>query len=86
MLVGYAHVSTIDQNPALQIRELKAAGRERMLTEQASGRQRGRPGLQSRSQRRAQLKCSPASTRSCEGRSLILHCWGLSKNPHVHQA
>ena len=44
MLVGYAHVSTIDQNPALQIRELKAAGRERMLTEQASGAQRGGQG------------------------------------------
>ncbi len=30
MLVGDAHVSTIEQNPALQIRELKAAGRERI--------------------------------------------------------
>ncbi len=60
MLVGYAHVSTIDQNPALQIRGLKAAGCERTFTEQASGAQRELPELQSRPQLRAQLKCSPS--------------------------
>src|SRR5215212_8336518 len=46
MLVGYARVSTLDQNPALQIAGLNAAGCERIFTEQASGAQRERPELQ----------------------------------------
>jgi DNA invertase Pin-like site-specific DNA recombinase len=46
MLVGYARVSTLDQNPALQIAGLKAAGCERIFTEKASGAQRERPELQ----------------------------------------
>jgi DNA invertase Pin-like site-specific DNA recombinase len=46
MLVGYARVSTLDQNPALQITGLKAAGCERIFTEKASGAQRERPELQ----------------------------------------
>src|SRR5215210_2396363 len=46
MLVGYARVSTLDQNPALQISGLKAAGCERIFTEKASGAQRERPELQ----------------------------------------
>lgn len=45
MLVGYARVSTLDQNPALQIDALKGAGCERIFTEQASGAQRERPQL-----------------------------------------
>jgi DNA invertase Pin-like site-specific DNA recombinase len=45
MLVGYARVSTLDQNPALQIDALKGAGCERILTEKASGAQRDRPEL-----------------------------------------
>jgi len=45
MLVGYARVSTRDQNPALQIDELKAAGCERVFMEKASGAQRDRPEL-----------------------------------------
>jgi|GEM_PF-2892932 len=64
MLVGSARVSTLDQNPVLQTRGLKTAGCERMFTEQASGAQREPPKLQSRPRLRAQLKCSPASTRS----------------------
>src|SRR4029434_10580398 len=47
MLVGYARVSTLDQNPALQITALKVAGCERIFTEKASGAQRDRPELKS---------------------------------------
>ena len=45
MLVGYARVSTQDQNPDLQIDALKAAGCEKVFTEKASGAQRARPEL-----------------------------------------
>src|SRR5690349_14516562 len=45
MLVGYARVSTLDQNPALQVNALKVAGCERIFTEKASGAQRDRPEL-----------------------------------------
>lgn len=45
MLVGYARVSTQDQNPALQHDALTAAGCEKVFTEKASGAQRDRPEL-----------------------------------------
>src|ERR1043165_675528 len=45
VLVGYARVSTLDQNPALQIDALRTAGCERVFTEKASGAQRDRPEL-----------------------------------------
>lgn len=45
MLVGYARVSTLDQNPALQIDALTASGCERVFTEKASGANRNRPEL-----------------------------------------
>ena len=45
MLVGYARISTQDQNPALQLDALTAAGCEKVFTEKASGAQRDRPDL-----------------------------------------
>ncbi|HWU42706.1 MAG TPA: recombinase family protein, partial [Bdellovibrio sp.] len=46
MLVGYARVSTQEQDPALQLDALQLTGCERIFTEKASGAQRDRPQLQ----------------------------------------
>lgn len=45
MLIGYARVSTQDQNPDMQIEALEKAGCEKIFTEKASGASRERPAL-----------------------------------------
>ncbi len=45
MLIGYARVSTLDQNLQAQEDQLRAAGCEKLFTDQVSGTVRERPGL-----------------------------------------
>lgn len=45
MKIGYARISTRDQNPALQVDALKAAGCERVYQDVASGAKTVRPAL-----------------------------------------
>jgi DNA invertase Pin-like site-specific DNA recombinase len=45
MLIGYARVSTRDQNPQTQIDALQAVGCERVFVEKGSGANRDRPEL-----------------------------------------
>ncbi|MDR2780932.1 MAG: recombinase family protein [Holosporaceae bacterium] len=46
MLVGYARVSALDQNPELQIEELRKAGCARVFSDKVYGMKRERPKLQ----------------------------------------
>lgn len=45
MIIGYARVSTQDQNPELQVDALRGAGCEELFQEAASGKLRERPEL-----------------------------------------
>ena len=45
MLIGYARVSTTDQNPELQIDELEESGCEQIYQDKISGSIRDRPEL-----------------------------------------
>ena len=44
-LIGYARVSTVDQNLDLQMDELKSAGCREIYTDKVSGSRSSRPGL-----------------------------------------
>jgi len=47
MKIGYARVSTLEQNLDLQIDALKAAGCEKVITDRITGSASDRPGLKS---------------------------------------
>ena len=56
MLIGYARVSTADQDLALQTDALTKAGCEKLFTDKASGAKANRPGW-----RKLSTSCVPAT-------------------------
>jgi Resolvase, N terminal domain len=58
MQIGYARVSTDDQDTALQVAALKSAGCERIYKEKASGGRWDRPELIDYSTNFARVMCS----------------------------
>jgi len=46
MKIGYARVSTLDQNPDMQRDELEKAGCEEVIVDRVSGAVASRPGLE----------------------------------------
>jgi DNA invertase Pin-like site-specific DNA recombinase len=67
MLIGYARVSTQEQNLELQINALQEAGCKKIFTEKASGAQRDRP----------ELKAALEYMRPNEGDTLVV--WKLDR-------
>jgi DNA invertase Pin-like site-specific DNA recombinase len=67
MLIGYARVSTSEQNLDLQIKALQEAGCKKIFTEKASGAQRDRP----------ELKAALEYMRSNEDDTLVV--WKLDR-------
>ena len=67
--VGYARVSTLDQDPALQLDALAAAGCGKVFKDRASGARTDRPGLQKALDyaREGDVLKSAASDRDCLG-------------------
>jgi len=57
MLIGYARVSTAEQNLDLQTDALRTAGCERLFTDTVSGATVDRPGLDA-----ALTECRPGDT------------------------
>ena len=62
VLIGYARVSAVDQDPALQLAALEAAGVERLYTDRLPGNAAERPGSNTPSTR-----CARATPRSAGG-------------------
>jgi len=67
-LIGYARVSTADQNLSLQLDALRAAGCARIFEDRVSGAKENRPGLN------AALAWLREQTRSRSGGSTA---WGV---------